>query len=74
MMTPTERVRNLFRQTKKLGMDFPTDTMIVEMICDIEFDALWNPYQIAVEHDQDLDALQRLWRDLSKKKGSNAKV
>lgn len=60
-MLPNERVEHLWKETKRLGLDQPTDEMIADMIRDAEFDTIWHPLVIAKRHDQDAQALADIW-------------
>jgi hypothetical protein len=55
------RVQNLFADTIRLGLDYPTDKMLEDMVRDAEWNALWNPREIAEQHDQDMREMRRIW-------------
>lgn len=61
----TERVDWLFEDARKKGMDAPSDSMIEDAIRDAEFNALWNPIEVAKQHDQHLPDLRMVWKDAS---------
>jgi hypothetical protein len=62
-MTAFERIQHVFSEATKLGLDYPTDTMLENMVRDAEWNALWNPREIAEQHDQSLKDMCRIWRD-----------
>lgn len=56
-----KRVEHLFNEASRLGLDYPTDKMLEDMVRDAEWNALWNPREIAEQHDQDMREMRRIW-------------
>jgi len=56
-----KRVEHLFNEASRLGLDYPTDQMLEDMVRDAEWNALWNPREIAAQHDQDMREMRRIW-------------
>lgn len=56
-----KRVEHLFNEASRLGLDYPTDKMLEDMVRDAEWNALWNPREIAAQHDQDMREMRRIW-------------
>lgn len=69
-LTPLERVGRLFKAAQEKGLDGPSEGMIADVICDAEFDALYNYEIVAARHGQSIADVKRL---LKREKTKQAK-
>ena len=49
-MKPEKFIENLMKETKELGLEYPTENMLIEMVRDAQYDTLCNPEETAKEH------------------------
>jgi len=49
-MKPEKFIENLMKETKELGLEYPTENMLIEMVRDVQYDTLCNPEETAKEH------------------------
>ncbi len=49
-LTPTQRVTRLFIECEKLGIEYPSEDRIAEIIHDAEYDTLNYPASVAERH------------------------
>jgi hypothetical protein len=45
-----KRIDALFREARNLGMDYPSDNMLYDLLRDTEFNTLLDPEKVAREH------------------------
>ena len=56
------RAKRLFEKAKSLGLEAPTETMVVECIRDAEWSALYKPKEVAEYHRVKTSFIKEVWR------------